>query len=143
MRHRRAQRHVEGTEARTLSLVLDVTVVPHTHWDREWYSSFQTFRLRLVDLLDDVLPRLESDPSLAHFLLDGQLAMVDDYLAVRPGAEAGLRRLNGAGRISMGPWYVLMDEFLVSGETMIRNLQLGLDRAAALGGAMEVGYLPD
>ncbi|MCU1487961.1 MAG: alpha-mannosidase [Actinomycetia bacterium] len=122
---------------------MEVTVVPHTHWDREWYSSFQTFRLRLVDLLDDVLPRLESDPSLAHFLLDGQLAMVDDYLAVRPAAEAALRRLNGAGRISMGPWYVLMDEFLVSGETMVRNLQLGLDRAAAFGGAMEVGYLPD
>ncbi|MCU1377720.1 MAG: alpha-mannosidase [Acidimicrobiales bacterium] len=123
--------------------MLEVTVVPHTHWDREWYSSFQTFRLRLVDLLDDVLPRLEADPSLAHFLLDGQLAMVDDYLAVRPGAEATLRRLNGSGRVSMGPWYVLMDEFLVSGETMIRNLQLGLERAAALGGAMEVGYLPD
>ena len=59
------------------------------------------------------------------------------------GLEAALRRLNGAGRISVGPWYVLMDEFLVSGETMVRNLQLGLDRAASLGGAMEVGYLPD
>src|SRR6202011_139027 len=36
-----------------------------------------------------------------------------------------------------------MDEFLVSGETMIRNLQLGLRRGEALGGAMAVGYLPD
>ncbi len=43
----------------------------------------------------------------------------------------------------MGPWYILMDEFLVSGETMIRDLQLGLDRSAAFGGAMQVGYLPD
>jgi alpha-mannosidase len=124
-------------------MTTEVTVVPHTHWDREWYSPFQAFRLRLVDLLDDVLPRLEADPTLAHFLLDGQLAMVDDYVAVRPEAEATLRRLNAAGRISVGPWYILMDEFLVSGETMVRNLQLGLDRAAALGGAMEVGYLPD
>lgn len=122
---------------------IDVTVVPHTHWDREWYSSFQTFRLRLVDLLDEVLPRLEADPSMAHFLLDGQLAMVDDYLAVRPESEGALQRLNASGRISVGPWYVLMDEFLVSGETMVRNLQLGLDRAATFGGAMEVGYLPD
>ena len=120
-----------------------VHVVPHTHWDREWYEPYQTFRLRLVDLLDDLLPRLDADPSYAHFLLDGQMAVVDDYLAVRPGAEPVLRRLAVSGRLAMGPWYILMDEFLVSGETMIRNLQLGLDRAAAFGGAMEVGYLPD
>jgi hypothetical protein len=121
----------------------DVVIVPHTHWDREWYSPFQTFRLRLVDLLDDLLPRLEADPSYGHFLLDGQMAVVDDYLAVRPEAEATLRRLAASGRLSMGPWYILMDEFLVSGETMIRDLQLGRERAAAFGGAMAVGYLPD
>ena len=103
-----------------------VDIVPHTHWDREWYSSFQTFRLRLVDLLDDLLPRMEADPSYARFLLDGQLAVVDDYLAVRPEAEDRLRRLVGSGRIAVGPWYTLPDEFLVGGETLVRNLQLGL-----------------
>lgn len=120
-----------------------VAVVPHTHWDREWYLPFQTFRLRLVELLDDLLPKLETDPSYAHFLLDGQLAVVDDHLAVRPGDIDRLRRLNTAGRIAVGPWYTLPDEFLVSGETLIRDLQLGFDTAALLGGAMEVGYLPD
>jgi hypothetical protein len=120
-----------------------VSIVPHTHWDREWYSPFQTFRLRLVDLLDDLLPRLDADPSYAHFMLDGQMAVIDDYLAVRPEAEATLRRLAASGRLSAGPWYILMDEFLVSGETTVRNLQRGLDRAAAFGGAMDVGYLPD
>ena len=120
-----------------------MSVVPHTHWDREWYAPFQTFRLLLVDLLDDLLPAMEADPSYAHFLLDGQMAVVDDYLAVRPQAEQTLRRLAVSGRLAMGPWYVLMDELLVSGETMVRNLQRGLDRAAAFGGAMEVGYLPD
>jgi hypothetical protein len=120
-----------------------VSVVPHTHWDREWYAPFQAFRLRLVDLLDDLLPRLEADPSLAHFMLDGQMAMVDDYLAVRPEAEPRLRRLAAAGRVAVGPWYVLPDEFLVSGETLVRDLQLGIERATAFGGAMEVGYLPD
>ena len=120
-----------------------VDIVPHTHWDREWYSSFQTFRLRLVDLLDDLLPRMEADPSYARFLLDGQLAVVDDYLAVRPEAEARLRRLVGSGRVAVGPWYTLPDEFLVGGETLVRNLQLGLRRADHFGGAMPVGYLPD
>ena len=120
-----------------------VSVVPHTHWDREWYAPFQRFRLQLVDLLDDLLPRLEADPSFRHFLLDGQMAVVDDYLEVRPEAEATLRRLATSGRLAMGPWYALPDEFLVSGETLVRNLQLGLRRAAAFGGAMDVGYLPD
>ena len=120
-----------------------VDIVPHTHWDREWYSPFQTFRLRLVDLLDELLPQLEADPSYAHFLLDGQMAVVDDYLEVRPEAEERLRALATTGRVAMGPWYVLPDEFLVSGETLVRNLQLGLRVAARFGGAMDVGYLPD
>ena len=120
-----------------------VDIVPHTHWDREWYSPFQTFRLGLVDLLDQLLPQLEADPSYAHFLLDGQMAVVDDYLAVRPEAEERLRGLVTTGRMAMGPWYALPDEFLVSGETLVRNLQRGLRVAARFGGAMEVGYLPD
>ncbi|HUQ40291.1 MAG TPA: glycoside hydrolase family 38 C-terminal domain-containing protein, partial [Acidimicrobiales bacterium] len=120
-----------------------VSIVPHTHWDREWYAPFQAFRLRLVDLLDEFLPLVERDLSYARFLLDGQMAVVDDYLEVRPEAEPLLRRLAASGRLSMGPWYILMDEFLVSGETMIRDLQMGLERAAAFGGGMQVGYLPD
>ena len=71
------------------------------------------------------------------------MAVVDDYLEVRPENEARIRALAGAGRLSMGPWYILMDEFLVSGETIVRDLQSGLLRGAAFGGAMEVGYLPD
>jgi mannosylglycerate hydrolase len=120
-----------------------VHIVPHTHWDREWYSPYQTFRLRLVDLLDQLLPQLERDPSYAHFLLDGQMAVVDDYLAVRPEAEPRLRALASTGRVAMGPWYALPDEFLVSGETLVRNLQRGLRVASRFGGAMDVGYLPD
>ena len=120
-----------------------VAVVPHTHWDREWYEPFQSFRLRLVKMLDQLLPLLERDPSYARFLLDGQMAVVDDYLEVRPEAESRLRALAAAGRVSVGPWYILMDEFLVSGETIVRDLQLGLLRGAAFGGVMQVGYLPD
>jgi mannosylglycerate hydrolase len=120
-----------------------VDIVPHTHWDREWYDPFQTFRLRLVDLVDGLLDLMERDPSYAHFLFDGQMAAVDDYLEVRPEHEERLRRLAAARRIECGPWYILLDEFLVSGETIVRDLQLGIERAAAFGGAMDVGYLPD
>jgi mannosylglycerate hydrolase len=120
-----------------------VHVVPHTHWDREWYKPYPVFRMQLVELLDGLLPQLEADETYAHFQLDGQLAVVDDYLEIRPDERERLGRLNRAGRISMGPWYTLPDEFLVSGETHVRNLRLGIATAEAFGGAMAVGYLPD
>jgi mannosylglycerate hydrolase len=120
-----------------------VGIVPHTHWDREWYAPFQVFRARLVSLLDELLPLLERDLSYARFLLDGQTVVVDDYLEVRPEAAETLRRLAASGRLSVGPWMVLMDEFMVSGETIVRDLQLGMQRGTELGGAMPVGYLPD
>jgi hypothetical protein len=120
-----------------------IVIVPHTHWDREWYKSYQDFRLALVELIDTLIPLLEQDASYPHFMLDGQMAVVDDYLEVRPEAEERLRALAAAGRLSMGPWYILMDEFLASGETIVRNLQMGIARGAAFGGVMDVGYLPD
>src|SRR5580700_6434592 len=88
-----------------------VAIVPHTHWDREWYKPFQGFRLDLVPMVDGLLELLESDPSYTTFMLDGQMAMVDDYLEVRPDAEPRLVSLATSGRVSVGPWYVLMDEF--------------------------------
>ncbi|HEY4929066.1 MAG TPA: hypothetical protein VIH95_07930 [Acidimicrobiales bacterium] len=120
-----------------------VAVVPHTHWDREWYDPFQTYRLKLVRMVDDLLDLMERDTSYSHFLLDGQLAVIDDYVEIRPENEGRLQALAAAGRITVGPWYILMDEFLVSGETIVRNLQQGILRGSDFGGVMEVGYLPD
>ncbi len=99
--------------------------------------------MRLVPTVQGVLDTLEGDETFPHFMLDGQVALVDDYLAIRPQDEERLRRLIREDRLSLGPWYVLMDEFLISGETLIRNLELGRARAHDLGGAMAVGYLPD
>ena len=120
-----------------------VGIVPHTHWDREWYAPFQAFRVQLVRLLDELLPLLERDLSYARFLLDGQTSVLDDYLEIRPEAAETLKRLAASGRLSIGPWAILMDEYMVSGETIVRDLQAGFARATELGGAMPVGYLPD
>jgi len=119
-----------------------IHLVPHTHWDREWYEPFQTFRMRLVELVDGLLDGMEADRRLA-FTLDGQVATVDDYLEVRPDGRARIERLIAEGRLAIGPWQILMDEFLVSGETIVRNLELGWHAAEALGRAMPIGYLPD
>jgi hypothetical protein len=119
-----------------------VHVVPHTHWDREWYLPFAVYRRRLVALLDSLLLALPREPGL-RFHLDGQMAVVDDYLEARPDRLAALRQAAAAGRVSLGPWYTLPDEHLVSGESLLRNLELGLERARELGEPMVVGYLPD
>jgi alpha-mannosidase len=118
-----------------------ITLVPHTHWDREWYAPFDEFRKRLVAMMDTLIEL--GNAGFPHFHLDGQTAMIDDYLAVRPERETDIRRLAEDGRLSAGPWVTQMDEFLVSGESHIRNLERGLARAGALGRALRVGYLPD
>ena len=118
-----------------------VTIVPHTHWDREWYEPFEGFLARLVEMMDTLIELL--DNGFPHFHLDGQTALIDDYLAVRPEREADIRRLAAEGRISVGPWFTQMDEFLTSGESHIRNLERGLARNRDLGARPVVGYLPD
>jgi hypothetical protein len=37
-----------------------IFLAPHTHWDRERYEPFQRFRLRLIDLMDDLIARAQA-----------------------------------------------------------------------------------
>ncbi|MEW5946035.1 MAG: glycoside hydrolase family 38 C-terminal domain-containing protein [bacterium] len=118
-------------------------VVAHTHWDREWYLPFQLFRRRLVETTDALISLLKSDPGFTCFVFDGQAIALEDYLEARPERKAELRELIKGGRLLAGPWYVLPDEFLVSGESLIRNLETGIRAARRMGGAMMTGYVPD
>ena len=123
--------------------MLDIHVISHTHWDREWYLTHEQFRFRLVTLVDRLLDLLDSDPEYKHFHLDGQTIVLEDYLEIRPDQEARLRHAIESGRILIGPWYVMPDEFLVSGESLIRNLLRGHRLSREFGTPMPVGYLPD
>lgn len=119
-------------------------VVPHTHWDREWYLPFEQFRLRLGMVVDGVLDTLERDASFTSFTLDGQAILLEDYLDVRPENEGRLRALLAAGRLEVGPSYVLPDEILVGGESLVRNLLLGRRVCRRFGvDPSGAGYLPD
>lgn len=120
----------------------EIVLVPHTHWDREWYEPHDVFRLRLVHVLDDVVARLEDDPDF-RFTLDGQSAAIGDYLEIRPEQRERVESLVRDGRLAIGPFLILLDEFCCDGETIVRNLELGRALAEDLGGAMAVGYLPD
>jgi alpha-mannosidase len=122
--------------------LFDVHVVTHTHWDREWYHPLERFRQRLVALVDELI----DDPPSAResFLLDGQAIVLDDYLDVRPDREPELRDLLRDGRLEAGPWFVLADELIPSGEAIVRNLLTGRRALERLGAqAPPVLYCPD
>jgi len=117
-------------------------VVSHTHWDREWYQSFEVFRLRLVDLVDRLLAIYNEYPDFI-FHLDAQTVCLEDYLEFRPHNRAQLKGLIKTRRIIVGPWYVQNDFYLSSGESTIRNLLVGSEIAKAFGACEPLGYTPD
>jgi mannosylglycerate hydrolase len=120
-----------------------VAVVVQTHWDREWYYPHQTFIARLLSVMTRVVAQLESG-KLTHFLFDGQTAAYEDLL-IHGEADlcARVKKLVADKRIILGPWYIMADEFLVAGESLIRNLEIGIKDATAAGHCQYVGYLPD
>lgn len=119
-----------------------VFVVTHTHWDREWYLTKSQFQMMNVDMMNLLLDILEHHPEFVSFMLDGQLIALEDYLSICPEQAERLRDLAQQGRLAVGPWYVLPDEYLASGEAHIRNFMEGM-RLAQPYGAMRLGYLPD
>ncbi|HEU4474841.1 MAG TPA: glycoside hydrolase family 38 C-terminal domain-containing protein, partial [Gemmatimonadales bacterium] len=118
-------------------------LIPHTHWDREWYLTRATFVSRLIPALDDLIARLETDATFRSFVLDGQTVLLEDYLSVRPEMAPRVRPLVASGRLQVGPWYVLADELIPSGESLIRNLLAGRADAERFGGRLDVLYSPD
>ena len=116
--------------------------VSHTHWDREWYMTREKSRYMLVGLMEELFTLLDEDPAYT-FMLDGQTIVIQDYLEVRPDRRGLLASHVASGRISVGPWYVLPDELLISGESHIRNYLEGQRLCAELGKSMNLGYLPD
>ena len=118
-------------------------IISHTHWDREWYLPFETQRLRLVDLMDTLLDTLDNNPRFLHFHMDGQVVAIEDYLELRPENLPRIQKQVREGRLAIGPWYVLQDEFLTSGEANVRNMLIGLREAQKYGGATMIGYFPD
>src|ERR1043166_5751474 len=117
-------------------------LIPHTHWDREWYLTRAGFQARLVPLLDDALNQLERDPS-ARFLLDGQTVLLEDYLAIKPENEARIAALVRRGALEIGPWYVLSDLLIPSADSLRRNLEQGKLDAERFGRRLDVLYSPD
>lgn len=118
-------------------------IISHSHWDREWYLPFETHRFYLVQLMDDLLEKLASDPSYKSFHLDGHTLPLDDYFEIRPDRRELVTKYIKEGRIVIGPWYILQDAFLTSAEANVRNLVIGMNESKKYGPYSKLGYFPD
>lgn len=120
-----------------------VIVVASTHWDREWYRTFNDFRIRLCDLMNNLLNLLEKDDDFICYTFDGQSVVLEDYLEIFPKNKERIKKLVAKGKLTFGPLYNLPDEFLSSGEALIRNFLIGHKVCCDIGGKMNAGYIPD
>jgi len=119
-----------------------IHVVSNSHWDREWGYPFEETRLLLLDFMDNLLALLDKDPEFHSFTMDSQTLCVEDYLELRPEKRATIEKHVKSGRLIIGPWYSLPEEYIVNGESLVRNLVVGHRVAESLGKVSKVGYTP-
>lgn len=120
-----------------------IKVISNTHWDREFRRSFEKTRKDLIIMMDMILDILEKDPDYHSFTLDGHAILVDDYLEMRPEKTQQVKDLIAKGRIVIGPWYTLAEQFSISGEALVRNLLYGKKTIRRYGGQYgTVAYTP-
>jgi len=122
---------------------MKIHLISHTHWDREWYKPFQYFNVKLHYLFESLFELFEREESFKHFMLDGQMLMIEDYLTTHPHQATKIKRYVEEGRLIIGPWYSQPDEFAPDAEALVRNLLYGINMAKQFGPYMKVGYLPD
>ena len=119
-------------------------IIPHAHWDREWYMPFEKHRLYLVELFDTLIDLMEKNDKYTYYHMDGQFIVIEDYLEIRPQMRDRLLALIQQGRIRVGPWYILQDEYLTGGESNVRNMLYGMRLCRDFGIEPErIGYFPD
>ncbi len=114
----------------------------HTHWDREWYREFEEFRVRLIEVFDDVIHKLETK-ELPSFYFDGQTSALEDYLEIHPENKSKIESLIKEKRLFIGPYYCSTDSFLVDCEALIKNLQIGFDYSKNFGCEDFIAYHAD
>ncbi|GAA0807706.1 alpha-mannosidase [Faecalicatena orotica] len=115
-------------------------IIPHTHWDREWRYPIWKNRMLLIEFMEELLEILDTNPDYHCFLLDGQVAPIEDYLEVKPENKAKVDSYIAEGRIAVGPWYTLPDLYPLDGECLVRNLLKGIRVSEKHGRCMKVGY---
>ncbi len=118
-------------------------IVMHTHWDREWYFTKEETQVLLENHMKEVFDFLEDNKDV-KYMLDGQTVMIDDLLEINSNMEHLLKKYIYDGQLQVGPWYTQTDLMIVTGESIIRNLKMGIDQSLKYTKTpMLVGYAPD
>ncbi|MGO1043497.1 alpha-mannosidase [Clostridioides difficile] len=117
-------------------------IVNHTHWDREWYFTSGDALVLSEQLFTDIIDELERNPDVS-FVLDGQLSILDDYTQLHKEKIESIKKLIEENRLYIGPWFTQTDAFFARGESILRNLMIGIFESKKYGEYMKIGYLPD
>ncbi|MGP8329721.1 MAG: alpha-mannosidase [Methanosarcinaceae archaeon] len=119
-----------------------IHVVSNSHWDREWAYPFEETRLLLLDFMDNLLELLDTDPEFHSFTMDAQTVCLEDYLDFRPEKRDTIAKHVQSGRLIIGPWYSLPEEYICNGESLVRNIVVGHRVAQSFGKVCKNGYTP-
>lgn len=120
-----------------------IHVIPHSHWDREWYFTTSRSKVYLMKDLKDVLDTLENNNDFKYFMVDAQGSLLDDYCKWMPHDKTRIEKLVKDKRLLIGPWYTQSDQLVISGESIVRNLYYGIKCCQTFGDYMNIGYVPD
>ncbi len=114
----------------------------HFHWDYEWYNLSEEYNVFLVDVVKDII-RLLKEGTIDSFTFDGQYSILEDYLRLYPEHLPVIAELVKNGKLEIGPWYIQPDLYSISGESIVRNLLIGILESEKHGNYLRVGYVPD
>ena len=107
-----------------------IHVIPHSHWDREWYFTTSRSKVYLMKDLGDVLNTLENDPEFKYFMVDAQGSLLDDYIKWRPQDKERISKLVNDGRIPL--------QLIMSDSYSIEQFDIAMQNAAAAKGLKHV-----
>ena len=119
---------------------LEIHIISNTHWDIEYLWSLKETQMMLEEMLDGLIGIFGTNPDYKHYHFDAQTFPIDEYIKAKPENLEKIKELVKSGKLLIGPWYTLPEEFLVSGEALVRNLLVGHKKAKAYGKVMKAGY---
>lgn len=118
-----------------------IHLIPHTHWDREWYFTAKDSFVLITESFKRVVEDLEKNDTV--YILDAQSSIMEDFLKFVPSYRDRTLKLIESGRLIVGPWYTQTDCNYVGAESIIQNLKIGKELAASYGDKSSIAYLPD
>ncbi|AXK50984.1 glycosyl hydrolase-related protein [Spiroplasma alleghenense] len=121
---------------------IKIHIVPHAHWDKEWYFTKQDSDLLLRGNLNKLNNIIKTNKAFKNFTYDGQSSIIDDYKILEGDEKELIKNLKDK-KIILGPWYSQPDLFNTTSEAIVRNLLIGTNMAEKFGSSMKNAYVPD